>query len=417
MRTREGSEVDPHEHIQKIPEGGITSPRGFQAAGAYCGIKKDNGVNKDISLLFSEKPAAAAGTFTQNLYRAAPVELCRERLKNPIQAIIINSGNANACVGSNGYDDALEMGRQTARKLDVPEDSVLVASTGVIGERLPLDNIRSGIEKVASNLNNSQEAGDDAGRGILTTDTAIKKSAYRSTVNGVTFTVGGMAKGSGMICPNMATMLAYITTDLSMDREVLQESLQKAVCHSFNLVTVDGDTSTNDMAVVLANGASGEVLEKDTSAHEVFYFMLQKVCRDLAYQIAADGEGVNKVISLQIKGAPNYEDARTIAQAVLNSLLVKTAIHGEDANWGRILAAMGYSGVDFDPHKVDLYLGHIKVAGSGQGTGFNEEDVLPVLQGKEVPITIDMNAGPEEILAWGNDLSHDYVSINADYRS
>ncbi len=401
--------------VEKIPEGGITSPQGFQSAGVYCGIKKENSSKKDLAMIFSEEPAAAAGVFTRNLFQAAPVILSRKRINNAIQAIIINSGNANACVGEAGYRDALEMGTITSQKMNIPEESILVASTGPIGHKLPLEKIREGIATASSELTSSQEGGNKAAQAILTTDTTIKKSAYRSWIGGRPFVVGGIAKGSGMICPDMATMLAYITTDLGVDKLILQEAFWEAVSRSFNLISVDGDTSTNDMAVVLANGSSGLVIERENSGYELFCHLLQEVCRDLAYQIVHDGEGVTKVISLTVKGAPGYAEAQQLARTVLNSLLVKTAFFGEDANWGRILAAMGYAGVPFDPHKVDLYIGPFKVASQGHNIEFNEKEVLSILQNKEVFITIDLGIGTEEIVAWGNDLSYEYVTINSEY--
>ncbi len=401
--------------VEKIPEGGITSPQGFQSAGVCCGIKNNTNSKKDLAMIFSEEPAAAAGVFTRNLFQAAPVIISRERINNAIQAIVINSGNANACVGKAGYQDALEMGTITSQKMNVPEESILIASTGPIGQRLPMEKVREGIAAVSSELTPSPEGGDLAAQAILTTDTTIKKAAYRSWIGERPFVVGGMAKGSGMICPDMATMLAYITTDLGVDRLMLQEAFGEAASRSFNLISVDGDTSTNDMAVVLANGSSGLVIERENSGYELFCHILREICRDLAYQIIYDGEGATKVISLTVKGAPGYAEAKKIARAVLNSLLVKTAFFGEDANWGRIFAAMGYAGVPFDPHKVDLYMGSCKVASGGHNIDFNEKEVLSILQNKEVFITIDLGIGTEEIVAWGNDLSYEYVTINSEY--
>ncbi len=403
--------------IEKIPGGGITSPSGFKAVGVYCGVKKENSTNKDLALIYSEEPAAVAGVFTKNLFRAAPILVCQERMGNSVRAIVTNSGNANACVGEAGYRDALEMGEVTAKQLNIPEESVMVASTGVIGQKLPLAKIKEGIVRASAMLTESPEGGDSAAQAILTTDTTTKKVAYRGHIAGKSFVVGGIAKGSGMICPNMATMLAYITTDLCMDEPLLQKAFSEAVKHSFNLISVDGETSTNDMAMVLANGCSGIRIEKEGPEYKLFQRILSEICRDLACMIVRDGEGITKLIALTVKGAPGYDEARKLALAVLNSVLVKTAFFGEDANWGRIFGAMGYSGVQFDPKKIDLYLGPVKVASGGQGVEFSEEEVSKYLKEKEIPITIDLHSGNEEILAWGNDLSYEYVRINSDYRN
>lgn len=403
--------------IEKIPGGGITSPRGFKAAGVYCGLKKDNGRNKDLAVIFSESPAVAAGTFTRNLFRAAPVEISQNRIGNPIRSVVVNSGNANACVGDAGYRDGEEMAALTAAKLDVPADAVLVASTGVIGQRLPMERIREGIALAVGKLSPAPEGGDDAARAILTTDKAEKKIAYRLQINGKTATIGGMAKGSGMICPDMATMLAFITTDISMPAGLLQKAFRQAVERSFNLVSVDGDTSTNDMALILANGAADITIDREDPEYELFYTVLLQICRELSYLIAADGEGVTKVLALTVKGAASFESARILARAVLNSLLVKTAFFGEDANWGRILAAMGYAGVSFDPQKTELFIGPIKVADGGRQAEFDEDVLSDYLKEKEISMTIDLHSGPEELRTWGNDLSYGYVKINSCYRS
>lgn len=403
--------------VETIPGGNVTSPAGFKAAGVYCGVKKDNGSNKDLAVIYSEKPAVAAGTFTRNLFKAAPVVVCQERIDNPVSAIVINSGNANACVGETGYNDAEEMCRVTAEQLNIPGKSVLVGSTGVIGQKLPLHTIKEGIVRASDQLTDSTEGGDAAAQAIMTTDTVIKKAAYCARIGGKTFTVGGIAKGSGMICPDMATMLTYITTDLAVEKSLLEEAFREAVKHTFNLVTVDGDTSTNDMAVVLANGCSGITIAEKGPEYTLLKKMLHDVCRELACMIARDGEGITKLIALTVKGAPGYNEARSLAHAVLNSMLVKTAFFGEDANWGRIFGAMGNAGVEFDPQKTDLYLGPVKVASNGQGTEFSEEEVAKYLKEKEISVTIDLHAGEEEILAWGNDLSYEYVRINSDYRS
>ncbi|NLI71043.1 MAG: bifunctional glutamate N-acetyltransferase/amino-acid acetyltransferase ArgJ [Firmicutes bacterium] len=403
--------------IKKIPDGGITSPRGFKASGIYCGLKKDNGSSKDLALIFSEKPAAAAGTFTRNLFRAAPVEISRSRIGNPISAVVVNSGNANACVGDAGYRDAEEMAALAAAELSIPADAVLVASTGVIGQRLPMERIREGIGHAVEKLNATTRGGDDAARAIMTTDRVEKKMALHLQIGAKKAVVGGMAKGSGMICPDMATMLAFITTDISMPGGLLQKALLEAVERTFNLVSVDGDTSTNDMVLLLANGAAGINIETEGPEYDLFRESLLQTCRSLSYLIAADGEGVTKVLDLTVKGAATFENARALARAVLNSLLVKTAFFGEDANWGRILAAMGYAGVDFNPREAELYIGPFKVAAAGQQADFDEKELIGYLRRKKIAMTIDLHAGSEEIRTWGNDLSHEYVKINSCYRT
>ncbi|NLZ27921.1 MAG: bifunctional glutamate N-acetyltransferase/amino-acid acetyltransferase ArgJ [Firmicutes bacterium] len=403
--------------IERITDGGITSPRGFKASGIYCGLKKDNGCSKDLAIIFSEKPATAAGTFTRNLFRAAPVEISRSRIGNPISAVVVNSGNANACVGDAGYADAEEMAALAAAKLSLSADAVLVASTGVIGQRLPMEQVRKGIIGAVEKLSAAPEGGDDAARAILTTDRVKKKIALHLQIGTKKAVIGGMAKGSGMICPDMATMLAFITTDISMSGNLLQEALRQAVERSFNLVSIDGDTSTNDMVLLLANGAAGIDIETEGPEYDLFCEALLRICRELSYMIAADGEGVTKVLELTVKGADTFENARVLARAVLNSLLVKTAFFGEDANWGRILAAMGYAGVNFDPRKTELFIGPFRVATAGRQAGFDEKELAGYLRKKEIAVTIDMHAGAEEIRTWGNDLSYEYVKINSCYRT
>ncbi len=400
-----------------LPGGGITSPAGFRASGVYCGVKKNNGENKDVAIIFSETGAVAAGLFTRNIFQAAPVIVSRERIGNIIRAIVVNSGNANACVGDGGYVDALKMADIAAGCLELEPDSVLVSSTGVIGARLPMEKIAEGINKAADQLTDSMAGGDYAAQAILTTDTGIKKVACRGEIDGKSFIVGGIAKGSGMIAPNMATMLSFITTDLAVEKEFLAEALKEAVRYSFNLISVDGDTSTNDMVITLANGLSGAEVAGKGPNYELFKRILFAVCRELACMIARDGEGITKFIVLNLKGIPDYEKGRTMALSVLNSLLVKTAFHGEDANWGRILAALGYSGVPFDPKKVSLYLGPIKVAEAGEKADFKEDEAAAYLKGEDIEVTVELNAGKENLTAWGNDLSCEYVKINSDYRS
>jgi len=299
--------------------------------------------------------------------------------------------------------------------LGIAPAEVLVSSTGVIGVYLPMDRMAQGVDKAVDSLSNT--GGNDAACAIMTTDTVPKESAYTVDSGGHSFTVGGMAKGSGMICPDMATMLAFIYTDLDISREGLQKALNRVVEQSFNLVTVDGDTSTNDMVLLLSTGASGIKVEEEAPLWADFENALFQVCQDLAYRIVSDGEGVTKVIRLSVKGASDYQVARTLARAVLNSCLVKTAFFGEDANWGRIITAMGYSGAEFNPSKVDIFLGDVQVTDQGAGVVFDEDKAKKVLQQREVPVLIDLHSGSQEITAFGCDLSYEYVTINSDYRS
>jgi glutamate N-acetyltransferase/amino-acid N-acetyltransferase len=400
--------------LSKIEGGGITSPPGFQAAGVKCGLKNNS---YDLALLFSENQACAAGVFTRNKFRAAPVILTEARIKNQVRAVVINSGNANACTGQKGLADAEEMASAAASSLQIAPDSVLVASTGVIGSYLPLENVKQGIKKASLLL--SSAGGKEAALAIMTTDTVPKETAYQNLSGEKPFVIGGMAKGSGMICPDMATMLAFLTTDVHMERELLQEALSRAVERTFNMITVDGDTSTNDMVLLLANGArgGGKIKSRESDDFKLFSETITRCCRDLAVQIMTDGEGATKLLHLNVKGAVDFSSGKKIARSVLNSLLVKTAFFGEDANWGRIVAAMGYAGVDFIPEKVDVFLGNLQVASKGRGLPFDEENAKKVLRKREITVTIDLNMGPEELEAWGCDLSYEYVRLNGSYRS
>ncbi|HBI27092.1 MAG TPA: ornithine acetyltransferase [Peptococcaceae bacterium] len=395
--------------------GGVTTPRGFSAAGVAAKVRKHR--RRDMAVLYSETPAAAAAVYTQNQVKAAPVLVTQKHLAaGQIQAIVVNSGIANACTGEQGLKDAEDMAELTGDALKIPMQHVAVASTGVIGEYLPMDRIAAGIKEAAANL--SPEGGSDAAEAILTTDTITKEFAVKFTLSGKEVVIGGMAKGSGMIHPNMATMLAFITTDVNIDQQALDHALHWAVDRSFNVITVDGDTSTNDMAVVLANGQAGNpsLSEKDEE-FVLFREALALVCTTLAKMIARDGEGATKFLEVQIKGAVSEDDARRIARAVAGSNLVKTAISGEDPNWGRILSAAGASGVPFDPNAADVYLGDLQVAAHGQGIPFDEEQAGSILQEHDVLITVDLHQGKAVGKAWGCDLSYEYVRINADYRT
>lgn len=395
--------------------GGITAVSGIEAAGHNCGMKKNG--SKDLALIYSRRPAAAAGVFTRNKFKAPPLIITQQNIANPVRAIIINSGNANACTGARGLKDARDTAVITAEKLGLQKEEVLVASTGVIGNYLPMEKLNRGIGEIVKKL--SPAGGEAAAEAILTTDTVTKMSACRVRAEGgkVLFALGGMAKGSGMICPDMATMLAFIATDAAIEREPLQKALRQAVEHTFNLITVDGDTSTNDMVLLLANGSSGVQLNEGGPLWDMFNEALFHICRDLAYQIISDGEGATKIIKLTIKGAPDYFTGRALARKVLNSALVKTAFFGEDANWGRIVTAMGYADVHFIPEKVDVFLGTVQVAAAGEGLHFDEAEAKAVLMKKEIPVVVDLHLGEEEVTAYGCDLSHEYVNINSAYRS
>lgn len=389
--------------------------KGFKASGVHCGIKK---TGRDMAVLYSAKPAVAAGAFTQNLVQAAPVVLSRQNINNSIRAIVINSGNANACTGDQGMRDAVEMAELTAAPLGVKSGEVLVFSTGVIGLPLPMDKIRQGITGAVSALEAEPGGSEAAAKAILTTDTSVKEVAYKGILPGGPFYLTGIAKGSGMICPDMATMLAFIMTDAKISRPLLGKLFMEAVENSFNMITVDGETSTNDAAVILANGASkSEEVIPGSRACEIFSSILNRACRDLALKIVGDGEGLTKIITLTIKGLADRRAGKVLARSVLNSPLVKTAFYGEDANWGRILAALGYAGVEFNPDLVDIHIGPVQVAARGCGLPFSEEKAKEVLRQREVSLVVNLNMGVESVTAWGTDLSHEYVTINSSYRS
>lgn len=405
--------------LEKI-EGGITAIPGIQAAGIGCGIKKNN--LEDLALIYSSRPAACAGVFTTNKFKAAPLIITEKHLANPVRALVVNSGNANACTGEQGLEDALTTAQIAADCLGVRKEEVLVSSTGVIGQYLPMEKLSAGIKKAASCLSSS--GGAAAARAIMTTDTHPKESAYRVSIEGreeLSFRIAGMCKGAGMICPDMATMLAFLFTDLEVERTFLQEALREAVKHSFNVITIDGDTSTNDMVLLFSCAGEEQPSVQEESElselKEAFKQALLHLCRDLAIQLVADGEGVRKVIRLTVRGASDYASGRKIARSVLNSALVKTAFFGGDANWGRIITAMGYSGADFEPRLVDVFLGDLQVAGEGRGLLFDEERAREILQETEISVLINLHLGEEELIAWGCDMSYDYIKINSSYRS
>ncbi|MGI6678288.1 MAG: bifunctional glutamate N-acetyltransferase/amino-acid acetyltransferase ArgJ [Dehalobacterium sp.] len=401
--------------------GGVTAAQGFKSAGVHAGIKKSNKEKPDVAVIFSEVPAAAAGVFTRNRVKAAPVVYTQKAIaQGRGQAIVVNSGNANACTGAEGAESARLMAAWTAERLGIEEELVLVSSTGVIGQQLPRDIVQGGIKKAVDHL--SGEGGHEAALAIMTTDLFPKEIAVQFPVGDKTVTLGGMCKGSGMIHPNMATMLGFITTDISIAPEILQKSLKQAVDKSFNMITVDGDTSTNDMAIILANGLAGN---KEISCAgpplEQFQEALEYVCVEMAKMLARDGEGASKLLEVQVQNALSELDARRAAKAVISSNLVKSAFFGEDANWGRILCAVGYSEAEINPETVEIFLesaaGRIQVADQGTGLIFDEEYAKKILQEKEIKVLIDLHQGSSKATAWGCDLTYDYIKINADYRT
>lgn len=387
------------------------------ASGMAAEVRKRG--RRDLALLYSEAPAAAAALFTQNQVQAAPVLVTREHLmqtEGQARAVVVNSGIANACTGERGLADARRMAEVAGEALKVPPQQVIVASTGVIGEYLPMEKIEAGIRKAALAL--SVDGGGAAAEAILTTDTTTKECAIRLPLGDKEVAVGGIAKGSGMIHPNMATMLAFITTDAAVEVPALQQALRWATDRSFNVITVDGDTSTNDMVVLLANGRAGNSpLTAGDPEFTLFRDALLAVCVELSKMIARDGEGASKLLEVRVKGAPGEAEARKIARAVAGSNLVKAAIFGEDANWGRVLSAAGACGVPFDPNLVDVFLGDLQVAARGMGLAFDEEKARSILAQREVTITLDLHSGDGRGTAWGCDLSFDYVRINAHYRT
>ncbi len=403
-------------------EGGITAAKGFQAAGVEAAVKYQN--RKDMALIYSEVPCAAAGTFTTNVVKAAPVIWDKKIVEESpfAQAVVVNSGIANACTGKQGMDCCQAEAKCAGEALGIPAHSVLVASTGVIGMQIPLDRITKGIEKLAAAKAEGLEAGLDAAKAIMTTDTVPKQIAVEVELGGRTVTIGGMCKGSGMIHPNMCTMLGFLTTDAAISKEMLRKALRVDVADSFNMISVDGDTSTNDTLLILANGLAGNVeITAEGEDFERFCEALHFVTVYLARKMAGDGEGATALFETKVMGAASKEDARTLAKSVICSSLTKAAIFGHDANWGRILCALGYSGAQFDPENVDLYFqsesGKIHIYGNGTACDYSEEEATKILSGPEVTVLVDMHMGEAEATAWGCDLSYDYVKINADYRS
>ena len=399
--------------MKEIP-GGITAPKGFFASGIYAGIKRANKL--DLAIIYSERDATVAGAFTTNKVKAPPVILTEKQVKKGrARAVIVNSGNANACTGVQGMKDAKEMADLTADALFIDKDLVCVASTGVIGELLPMGRIKSSIKLAVNSI--SPDGGRDAAIAIMTTDTFSKEIAVRGRVGGKTITIGGIAKGSGMIHPDMATMLAFISTDVDIDKGALKAILSKEVKQSFNKITVDGDTSTNDMVLCMANGMAGNspLGNKDMSQ---FQKMIGHVCRSLAMMIARDGEGATKLVEILVRRAKSDKDAEKVGFAVANSNLVKTALFAGDPNWGRIMAAIGYSGADIIEGRISISFDKVKMVRNGLGLGKEiEKKVAEVMKNKEYMITIDLQVGSCETSVWTTDLSYDYVKINVAYRS
>lgn len=400
----------------EIITGGVTAVPGFQAAGVAVGIRKNN-QKKDLAILYAEEPVVCAGVFTQNVFAAAPVLVSREVAgRQKARAVVANSGVANACTGEQGLSDARRMAALTAKALNLKPGEVFVASTGVIGEYLPMEKVERGIHLAARGL--SSRGGGDAALAIMTTDTLPKETACRFSLGGTPVTLGGMAKGSGMIHPNMATMLSFLATDAAIDAELLQEALREAVDRSFNMISVDGDTSTNDMVLILANGRAGHPpIQARGEDYDTFLRALTAVCTELAHKIVRDGEGATKFLEVRVAGCPDYPTAKALAKKVLTSSLVKTAFYGEDANWGRIVTALGNSGVSFNPANVSIYLGDLPVAEKGRGVELDEERAAAILKERDIRVTIHMGMGGEEAVAWGCDLSHEYVTINGSYRT
>lgn len=396
----------------KIIEGTIASPKGFHAAGLHSGLKK---TKKDLGMIYSDVPAAAAAVYTTNQVKAAPIFVTKEAMVDAtIQAVVVNSAYANACTGKIGAENALAMQALAAEQLAVPKETVAVASTGVIGKQLPMEIIEKGIKQIDLPTANPY----DFHEAILTTDTSTKEIVVSAKINGQTVTMAGVAKGSGMIHPNMATMLAFITTDAQISPELLQGILADKTETTFNQITVDGDTSTNDMVLVLANGlAENPMIEIGTPAYETFVEMFQLVSEALAKLIAKDGEGATKLIEVEVVGASNPSDARLAAKKVVGSSLVKTAMFGEDPNWGRIICAVGYAGSQTDPEKIDMWIGQQQLLKHSQPQEFDEAEMKQTLEKEKILITVDLNIGEAKGKAWGCDLTYKYVEVNALYHT
>lgn len=409
--------------MKKI-EGGVVAAEGFKAAGLEVGIKANTIGKKDMAMIYSTVPCKVAGTFTTNVVKAAPVKYDMDIVENSpyVQAVVVNSGVANACTGKEGMDSCKALSKAAGKSLNIPDNAVLIGSTGVIGMQLPTEKMTAGIEKLAAILGDTPADGTKAAEAIMTTDTVSKQIAFEVMIGGKKVKIGGMCKGSGMIHPNMCTMLAYITSDVNISKEMLTEIVKADVKDTFNMISVDGDTSTNDTMLVMTNGLAGnpEIKEKNDD-YITFAKALREVNTYLAKKMAGDGEGATALFEVKVIGADTKENAVTISKSVVSSNLVKAMIYGHDSNCGRILCAMGYSGVQFDPDKVDLFyesrVGKIKIVENGVPTDYSEEEATRILSEDEVTAIADMKMGSEEATAWGCDLTYDYVKINADYRS
>lgn len=406
----------------EVIKGGVTAAKGFRAAAAAMGIKYEN--RTDMAMIYSEKPCKVAGVFTTNVVKAAPVKWDREVVESGVksQVVIVNSGIANACTGAEGMQSCRETAKKAAEVLEVDPSGVLIGSTGVIGMPLPNEKLKAGVEVLAGKLGGASEQGTQAAKAIMTTDTREKEVAVCLEIGGKKVTIGGMAKGSGMIHPNMCTMLAFVTTDAAISRKALRKALQKDVQDTFNMISVDGDTSTNDTLLLLANGmAKNEKIRCNTAEYKKFVEALHYVNETLAKKMAGDGEGATALFEAKIVGAKTKEQAKVLAKSIVCSNLTKAAIAGHDANWGRILCAMGYSGAVFDPEKVDLYFesaaGKLQIIQDGVALDFSEERATGILSCPEVTVTADIKEGTAQAAAWGCDLTHKYIEINADYRS
>ena len=402
--------------------GGVTAAKGFKAASTEANIKYQG--RKDMMLIYSESPCTAAGVFTSNVVKAAPVMWDKEICSGigPVHAIVGNSGIANACTGEEGKKICADTAAEVENLLSLPENSVLVASTGVIGMQMNMEAIKNGIAKMVPQLSDSEEAGTGAAEAIMTTDTHSKQMAYEFEINGKTCKIGALAKGSGMIHPNMCTMLSFVTTDVAISHDLLQKALKTVVVDTYNMISVDGDMSTNDSLMILANGDAGnEEITEMNDDYNTFVEVLFTICKEMARMLAGDGEGATALFTAYVKNADTKDNARTLAKSVICSSLTKAMIYGHDANFGRILCALGYSGVIFDPEKVTLSIeskaGSVLLFEKGEPQNFDEEYATKVLSEEEVIAVVDMNTGSEEATAWGCDLTYDYVKINADYRS
>ncbi len=405
-------------------EGGVVAAKGFSATGVAVGIKASQPDKKDMAMIYSDVPCKVAGTFTTNVVKAAPVKYDMDVVDNSpyVQAVIVNSGVANACTGIEGMNDCKTLADAVEKELNVPANAVLIGSTGVIGARLPMDKLVAGVEKLSKNLGKEVKDATLAAEAIMTTDTISKQIAYEVEIGGKTVRVGGMCKGSGMIHPNMCTMLAYITTDVDISKEMLTEIVKEDVKDTFNMISVDGDTSTNDTMLVMANGLAGNAtITQKNEDYYTFAKALKEVNTFLAKKMAGDGEGATALFEVKVINADTKDNAVIMSKSIITSSLVKAAIYGHDANWGRILCAMGYSGVTFDPEVVDIVfesrVGTLKIVENGVATDYSEETATKILSEDEVSVIADIKMGSESATAWGCDLTYDYVKINADYRS